>query len=114
MTLVFLRLMPSLKTSHVLENRSRRFWSFSSLCETRAASSTKRKSHSITLQTLVFALRLAELKSFFLSDRVHNKMPSFDLNACFRRTEKMLKSIGSSTESCFTPLFMSNTSYMLP
>lgn len=51
----------------------------------------------------------------FPSDRVRNRMPSSaDLNACFRRTEKMLKSVGASTQPCFTPLFMPNASDMLP
>ena len=115
MNFVFFRLMVRLKFSHALENRSRRFWSFSSLRATRAVSSAKTKSRRITLRPLVFIRRRAGLKSF-PSDRVRNRMPSSaDLNACFRRTEKkMLKSVGASTQPFFTPLFMQNASVMLP
>ena len=88
---------------------------FSSLRATRAASSAKRKLRSITLRPLVVVRRHAGLKSF-LSDRVRNRMPSSaDLKACYRRTEnKMLMSVGASTQPCFTPLFMQNASVMLP
>ena len=89
------------------------FWSSSSLCGTRASSSAKRKSRTSICRTLVLARERAGLKSF-PSDRVRNRIPSStDPNACFRRIEKkMLKSVGTNTQSFFTQLLISNASDM--
>ena len=114
MTFVFFRLMISLNAAQALEKRSRRACSSFSLCATRVVSSTKRRSRSIHLRTLVLARSLAGLNNF-PSERVRSRRPSTaEPKACFRRMEKkIVKSVGANTQPCLTPMLMSKASLLL-
>ena len=83
----------------------------SSVCAVRAASSANSISLMRPLRTFVSARRRARLKRFPLV-LVRRYTPSSDwLKAKDSNIEKkMPKSVGASTNPCFTPLFIGNGS----